>query len=96
MNRDNESKPVYAEELEKPGVEYNEKRDLTQRAEAIEAENVEHQMTVLQAVRAYPMASFWAFVFSCTIVRVTKDFAPQALANSCRPDHGILRCLPHW
>lgn len=69
MNRDNESKPVYTEALEKPGVEYNEKKDLNQRAEAIEAENVEHQMTVLQAVRAYPMASFWAFVFSCTIVR---------------------------
>ena len=71
MNRDTESKPVYAEQLEKPGVEYseNEKTDAAHRAEAIEAENVEHQMTVLQAVKAYPMASFWAFVFSCTIVR---------------------------
>ncbi|KAH0365956.1 putative sugar transporter, partial [Aureobasidium melanogenum] len=74
MNRDNESKPVYAEEIEKPGVEYNEKKDFnTQRAEAIEAENVEHQMTVLQAVRAYPMASFWAFVFSCTIIMESYD-----------------------
>ena len=36
--------------------------------DAIEAENDEHNMTVLQTVRAYPMASFWAFVMSCTIV----------------------------
>lgn len=28
------------------------------KASAIEAENAEHNMTVLQAVRAYPMASY--------------------------------------
>jgi SP family general alpha glucoside:H+ symporter-like MFS transporter len=38
------------------------------KADAIEAENAEHNMGVLEAVRAYPMASFWAFVFSFTIV----------------------------
>lgn len=38
------------------------------KAGAVEAENVEHNMGVLEAVRAYPMASFWAFVMSCTIV----------------------------
>lgn len=38
------------------------------KADAIEAENAEHNMTVLQAVKAYPMASFWALVMSCTIV----------------------------
>lgn len=38
------------------------------KADAIEAENAEHNMGVLEAVRAYPMASFWAFVMSCTIV----------------------------
>jgi SP family general alpha glucoside:H+ symporter-like MFS transporter len=38
------------------------------KAEAIEAENAEHNMTVLEAVKQYPMASFWAFVMSCTIV----------------------------
>lgn len=38
------------------------------KADAIEAENAEHSMTVMQAVRAYPMASFWAFVMSFTIV----------------------------
>jgi SP family general alpha glucoside:H+ symporter-like MFS transporter len=36
--------------------------------DAIEAENSEHSMTVLEAVRAYPMACFWAFVMSFTIV----------------------------
>lgn len=46
------------------------------KADAIEAENAEHNMTVMEAVRAYPMASFWAFVFSCTIVRqLTSVFA---------------------
>lgn len=39
------------------------------RAGAIEAENAEHKMGVLAAVKAYPMASFWAFVMSSTIVR---------------------------
>lgn len=38
------------------------------KADAIEAENAEHNMTVMQAVRAYPMASFWAFVMSAMIV----------------------------
>lgn len=38
------------------------------KADAVAAENAEHNMTVLEAVRAYPMASFWAFVMSCTIV----------------------------
>jgi len=39
------------------------------KADAIEAENAEHNMGVLEAVRAYPMASFWAFIMSFTIVR---------------------------
>jgi SP family general alpha glucoside:H+ symporter-like MFS transporter len=39
------------------------------KAAAVEAENVEHNMGVLDAVKAYPMAAFWAFVMSCTIVR---------------------------
>lgn len=42
-------------------VDYN-------RAGAIEAENIEHRMSVLEAVRAYPAASWWAFVMSSTIV----------------------------
>lgn len=39
------------------------------KADAILAENEEHNMGVLAAVKAYPMASFWAFVMSFTIVR---------------------------
>lgn len=38
------------------------------RAGAINAEDIEHKMTVLEAVKAYPAASWWAFVMSCTIV----------------------------
>lgn len=42
-------------------VDYN-------RAGAIDAEKLEHDMTVLQTARAYPAATWWAFVMSCTIV----------------------------
>ena len=42
-------------------VDYN-------RAGAIDAENLEHRMGVLEAVKAYPAASWWAFVMSATIV----------------------------
>ncbi|CAG8930139.1 unnamed protein product [Penicillium salamii] len=38
------------------------------RAAAIDAEELEHKMTVLEAVKAYPAASWWAFVMSCTII----------------------------
>lgn len=48
--------------------------------DAIDAENEEHRMGVLEAVRAYPMASFWAFIMSFTIVR-SLAFAPS---NSVR------------
>jgi MFS transporter, SP family, general alpha glucoside:H+ symporter len=40
------------------------------RAGAISAEQEEHRMGVLETVRAYPAASWWAFVMSCTIVSV--------------------------
>ncbi len=47
----------------------DEKAKLSEyKADAIEAENAEHNMGVLEAVRAYPMASFWAFVMSFCIV----------------------------
>ncbi len=45
----------------------NEKVDYN-RAGAIDAENNEHRMGVLEAVKAYPAASWWAFVMSSTIV----------------------------
>ncbi|KAM0281203.1 hypothetical protein ACHAQH_003633 [Verticillium albo-atrum] len=38
------------------------------RADAIEAENNEHNMGVVEAAKAYPMATLWAFVMSCTII----------------------------
>lgn len=51
------------------------------KAGAMEAEDMEHNMGVLEAVRAYPMASFWAFVMSCTIVR-SPLFLPLHRASS--------------
>ena len=48
----------------------DEKAQIAQyKAAAVEAENAEHNMGVLEAVKAYPMAALWAFVMSCTIVR---------------------------
>ncbi|KAJ7069297.1 maltose porter [Mycena amicta] len=52
-------------DLKKTAAEY--------RTDAIEAENAEHNMTVLEAVRAYPMACFWAFVMSSTIIMESYD-----------------------
>ncbi|KAK5110936.1 hypothetical protein LTR62_005474 [Meristemomyces frigidus] len=53
---------------------YAEKADVADyKADAILAENAEHNMTVLGAVKAYPMASFWAFVMSCTIIMESYD-----------------------
>ena len=68
MNQDTEFKGHHAQEVEHDAV-YAEKAGVPDyKAEAIEAENAEFNMTVLEAVKAYPMASFWAFVMSCTIV----------------------------
>ncbi|KXT00365.1 hypothetical protein AC579_3811 [Pseudocercospora musae] len=73
MNNDPESKAYQAEEVEHDAA-FNEKASVADfKRDAIEAENAEHQMTVLQAVRAYPMASFWAFVMSCTIIMESYD-----------------------
>ena len=47
---------------------YGDEKIDSDRARAINAEKVEHDMTVLEAVKAYPAASWWAFVMSCTIV----------------------------
>ena len=58
---------------------YAEKADVDDfKAGAIEAENEEHNMTVMEAVRAYPMASFWAFIMSCCIVSQKSDWQPAA------------------
>ncbi|CAJ2508052.1 Uu.00g092380.m01.CDS01 [Anthostomella pinea] len=73
MNEDPESKVHGVHEMEHKDV-YDEKAGVTDyKAGAIEAENAEHDMTVLQAVKAYPMATFWAFVISCTIIMESYD-----------------------
>lgn len=38
------------------------------KTQAMDAETAEHDMGVVQAVKAYPMAALWAFIMSCTIV----------------------------
>lgn len=38
------------------------------RADAIDAENAEHKLGVISAIKGYPMAATWAFIISCTIV----------------------------
>ncbi|KAG9243972.1 general substrate transporter [Calycina marina] len=43
------------------------------KADAIEAENNEHNMGVFEAMKAYPMASFWAFVMSSCIIMESYD-----------------------
>jgi len=71
MEKETEVKGMDAFEVEEPrrASVYAEKAAVADyKADAIEAENAEHNMTVLEAVRAYPMASFWAVVMSCTIV----------------------------
>jgi len=74
MNNVFTEKPTSAEEVEAqptstggPVYDVGEKVDYN-RTGAIDAEKIEHDMTVLQAVKAYPAASWWAFVMSATIV----------------------------
>lgn len=73
MDKGTEMKGIDAREVEEPrrASVYAEKASVADfKADAIEAENAEHSMTVLEAVRAYPMATFWAVVMSCTIVSI--------------------------
>lgn len=45
-----------------------EKKARDMKADAVEAENTELNLGVIAAIKGYPMAALWAFVFSCTIV----------------------------
>lgn len=53
------------------------------KAAAIEAEHAEHNMGVVEAVKQYPMAAWWSFVMSCTIVR----YAPLLHSFVIRKQH---------
>ncbi|KAJ7245090.1 maltose porter [Mycena rebaudengoi] len=64
--------------LEKGPLEHEDHTDLKAKdaeykMDAILAENAEHSMTVMEAARAYPMACFWAFVMSFTIIMESYD-----------------------
>ncbi|KFZ01804.1 hypothetical protein V500_00613 [Pseudogymnoascus sp. VKM F-4518 (FW-2643)] len=74
MNNVITEKPTSASEVEaqptstgRPVYDVDEKGDYN-RTGAIDAEKIEHDMTVLQALKAYPAASWWAFVMSATII----------------------------
>lgn len=55
------------------GIEHDEVAD-TQglKEDAYNQEAVEANMTLIQAVKAYPMATFWAFIMSFTIVSLCR------------------------
>jgi len=90
MHQEAEPKSHHVLEIEQPVV-YAEKAEVADyKADAIEAENAEHAMTVLQAVKAYPMASFWAFVMSCTIVSCLFPFPAMRNTQLTSSDNGIL------
>ncbi|KAL3465433.1 putative MFS maltose transporter [Aspergillus heterothallicus] len=71
MTSDTTEKHTSASEIEaakgEPIYDASEKVDYD-RTGAITAEKAELDMTVLEAVKAYPAASFWAFIMSCTII----------------------------
>ncbi|KAJ7175438.1 maltose porter [Mycena filopes] len=68
---DIKTSPQVSEKGEKGEVDHAELASY--KAEAMEAELAEHTMTVMEAVRAYPMACFWAFIMSFTIIMESYD-----------------------
>lgn len=57
------------EKVERHGSVYSAQVKVSDfKQDAMDAEQAEHDMTVIQAVKAYPMAAFWAFVMSSMIV----------------------------
>lgn len=59
------------------------------KGDAVEAESAEFNMGVLEAVRAYPMASFWAFVMSCTIVSTQIPSRWTCPKRDCSYSHNL-------
>lgn len=96
MSNDITEKPTSAMEVEaqkgEPIYDAAEK-ELYDRTGAIDAENIEHKMTVMEAVKAYPAASWWAFVMSCTIVSSLPN--DRINDSDAMTDHGIILRLPH-
>lgn len=62
------------------------------KAAAMAAEVEEQKSGVIQAVREYPMAAFWAFIMSCTIVSYIRNTVCGSQLT-LHPDHGSLLCL---
>jgi hypothetical protein len=57
------------DELQKHNVHQSEVLvDANLMSNAFDAENREHEMGVMEAVKMHPMACFWAFIFCFTIV----------------------------
>jgi len=66
-----EDSPHVEEKISKgpDSTHYDEKPEISAMKQgAMDAENAEHNMGVIEAVKLYPMAAFWAFTMSCTIV----------------------------
>jgi hypothetical protein len=56
------------------------------KADAMAAEHAEHAMSVSGAARAYPMACFWAFIMSFTIVSDSSVNVHRTRCSVDRPD----------
>lgn len=65
------------------------------KADAVEAENAEHRLGVISAVKGYPMAATWAFIISCTIVSRALLCGSLKQLLTRISDHGSLLCVPH-
>jgi SP family general alpha glucoside:H+ symporter-like MFS transporter len=75
MSNINPEKPTAASEIEAqpssmgaPPYDFRSEKVDYDRTGAIDAERIEHDMTVMEAVKAYPAATWWAVVMSSTIV----------------------------
>ena len=69
--------------------------------DAFDGENREHAMGTWEAVKTHPMACFWAFIFSFTIVSPTIRYISYLtvmprLISPRSPGHGVVRHVPEW
>ena len=80
MSNFDSEKVMPASEIQAEHTKDNSLHDVSEKLDynrvgAIDAENEEHRMGVLEAVKAYPAASWWAFVMSATIVSYSPQFS---------------------